>query len=82
MLRSWLSGLGLGLGIGLTIAVFFRTQLRQMQQEEVHYQHILREANARFDEEWQAEWDMMPTEKRIRLALRAAELGVDLDGKS
>ena len=82
MLRSWLAGLGLGLGIGLTIAVFFRTQLRQMQQAEAQHQQILREANARFDEEWQAEWDMMPTAKRIRLALRAAELGVDLDGKS
>jgi uncharacterized protein HemX len=69
------AGLVIGLGIGLGIALFYRHQLQQKQRQQQAQKAAVNADIAEMD----AEWEKVPTDRKIRVALRMAELGYTPD---
>jgi hypothetical protein len=73
-MRKWLSGFSVGFTVMGIAAMWYRSQLRAIQQKEAARDALHDEMFA----DVEAEWNDVPTDRKLRVYMKMAEDGISL----
>ena len=73
-MRKWVSGFSIGFTVMGMVALWYRSQLREMQERQAASDAF----NEQMIADMEAEWDEVPTDRKLRIYMKMAEDGIPL----